>query len=415
MVKTFRRLPLYVWILIAIVLAVICGQFFPTGLARVFFTFNSIFGTFIGFAIPLIIIGLVTPALAELGSGSAKWILLTTAIAYVSTMIAGFGTWGVSHLVLPPFLQGQTIGALDASEHPELEPYFTVANAHSGDGVEIVVAPVMDVMTALILAFVIGIGVSLVRGTVVKEGFREFRVIVVALVEKILIPLLPLHIFGIFMNLTMSGDATRVISTFLAVVVMTFSLCMLILLLQYALAGAVAHRNPLKSLWAMKDAFLTALGSSSSAATIPVTLECARRNGVSKPVASFVVPLCATIHLSGSAIKITGFSLAILFLTGGHTDFASYAPFILMLGVMMIAAPGVPGGAIAAAAGLLSSMLGFNDAQVGLMFATYIALDSFGTATNVTGDGAIAMIIDRLAGKQLGAHAGGVDDHMKEA
>lgn len=392
-----KKVPLFAWILIAIILAVIAGQFFPVPLARVFFTFNSLFGTFLGFVIPLIIIGLVTPAIAELGSGSGKWIAITAGIAYISTMIAGFMTWGVSHLVLPPFMTGGMVSDLSAEDGPNLTSYVNFTNSGSGDGMEIVVEPLMGVMTALVLAFILGLGLSLVRGNVVKRGFDEFRVIIVAVIEKILIPLLPIHIFGIFLNLTMSGDVGRVLGTFLAVVIMTFTLTIVYLIFQYVVAGAVAGKNPFKALWNMKEAYFTALGTSSSAATIPVTLQCAEKNGVSRPVRSFTVPLCATIHLSGSTIKIVGFSLAIMFLAGHDTSLAAYAPFIFMLGVMMVAAPGVPGGAIAAAAGLLSSMLGFNEAEVGLMFATYIALDSFGTATNVTGDGAIAMIIDKIS------------------
>ncbi|EEH64226.1 transporter, dicarboxylate/amino acid:cation Na+/H+ symporter family protein [Gleimia coleocanis DSM 15436] len=396
-----KKVPLFAWVLLAILLAILAGQFMPIAVARVFFTFSSLFGAFLGFVIPLIIIGLVTPAIAELGSGSGRWIALTAGIAYVSTMIAGFGTWGVSQFVLPSILTPGSKTDIAGETVEGLTPYFNVSNSASGEGVEIVVTPLMGVMTALVLAFILGLGLSLVQGDVVRRGFQEFRIIIVAMVEKILIPLLPVHIFGIFLNLTMSGEAVRVVTTFLAVVVMTFSLTLVYLLLQYTVAGAFSGRNPLKALWTMKDAYLTALGTSSSAATIPVTLKCTEANGVSKPVAAFTVPLCATIHLSGSTIKIVGFSLAIIFLAGGDMSLAAYAPFIFMLGVMMVAAPGVPGGAIAAAAGLLSSMLGFTEAQVGLMFATYIALDSFGTATNVTGDGAIAMIMDRIAGKKL--------------
>lgn len=163
--------------------------------------------------------------------------------------------------------------------------------------------------------------------------------------------------------------------------------------------------NPLRAVWNMRDAYFTALGTSSSAATIPVTLASTKKNGVTDSVAGFVVPLCATIHLSGSMVKITCFSIAVLLLTGGDVSFGAYLPFIIMLGVMMVAAPGVPGGAIAAAAGLLTQMLGFGEMEVGLMFAAYIALDSFGTATNVTGDGALAMIVNKLTEGKLGAQA----------
>lgn len=396
-----KKVPLFAWVLLAIILAVGAGYVFPVELARVFFTFNAFFGTFLGFTIPLIIIGLVTPAIAELGSGSGRWIALTAGIAYASTMVAGFLTWGASQIIYPSFLQAGATAT--ATNDLPLTSYINVLNSPSGqeNAVEIVIPPLMGVMTALLLAFILGLGLSLVKGDVVRRGFAEFRVIIVALVEKILIPLLPLHIFGIFLQLTMSGQVGQVLNTFLVVVILTFALTIVYLLFQYTVAGAIAGRNPLKALWGMKEAYFTALGTSSSAATIPVTLKCTENNGVSKPVAAFTVPLCATIHLSGSTIKITGFSLAIIFLAGGDMSLATYAPFIFMLGVMMVAAPGVPGGAIAAASGLLSSMLGFSPEQVALMFASYIALDSFGTATNVTGDGAIALIMDKLAGKKL--------------
>ena len=200
--------------------------------------------------------------------------------------------------------------------------------------------------------------------------------------------------------MTQGGQVLTVIATFLGVVVFVFILTWIMLLLQYLVAGAVARRNPLRMLSTMLPAYLTALGTSSSAATIPVTLRQSIKSGTSEPVASFAIPLCATIHLAGSTIKITCFSLAVMMLSDIPIDPALMVGFICMLGVMMVAAPGVPGGAIVTAAGLLQSMLGFNEAQVGLMIATYIAIDSFGTATNVTGDGAIAAIVDRIISRR---------------
>ena len=168
---------------------------------------------------------------------------------------------------------------------------------------EIVVEPVMGVMTALVLAFILGLGLTLVRGEIVKHGFDEFRVIIVAMIEKILIPLLPIHIFGIFLNLTMSGDVGRVLGTFLVVVILTFALTLVYLIFEFVIAGGIAGKNPFRALWNMKEAYFTALGTSSSAATIPVTLQCAEKNGVSRAVRSFTVPLGATIHLSGPRLR----------------------------------------------------------------------------------------------------------------
>ncbi|MGP5698872.1 cation:dicarboxylate symporter family transporter [Glutamicibacter arilaitensis] len=269
-------------------------------------------------------------------------------------------------------------------------------------------------MTALVLAFMLGLGLTAFRSTVLFRGTVEFRTIVEMVIRKIIVPALPLFIFGIFLDLSAAGDAVVVVQKFLFVAVVSFVLTLVVLLVQYTIAGAMNKRNPLSALWGMRNAYFTALGTSSSAATIPVTLESAKKNGVSDTVAGFVVPLCATIHLSGSMTKITCFSIAVLLLTGGDVSFTTYLPFILMLGVMMIAAPGVPGGAIAAAAGLLTQMLGFGEVEVGLMFAAYIALDSFGTATNVTGDGALAMIMHKLTKGKLGAQPQDPEDEVVE-
>ena len=386
------------WVLVAIILALVLGSIrvsgsplIPQSLGRVFATFSGLFSQFLSFAIPLIIIGLVTPAIADLGRGAGKWLGITTAIAYVSTLFSGFLTYVVCAALLPRLLAGT---ALSEVKEPgsALESYFSIEMP----------APV-PVMTALLLSFVLGIGLSMVPRGVLRKGFIEFRAIITRLIERIIIPLLPLHIFGIFLNLTYTGEAWSVMHALLRVVVVVLVLEVVILGVQYVTAGLIGSRNPVRALATMMPAYLTALGTSSSAATIPVTLAQTRRNGVSDAVASFTVPLCATIHLAGSTSKIFSFAFAIVLTQGLSVSTAQWVGFIFMLGITMVAAPGVPGGAIMAATGLLSSMLGFDDAQVALMIATYIAMDSFGTATNVTGDGAIAIVVDRLAGGRIGA------------
>lgn len=392
-----RKIPLLAWIAMAIILGVLLGPIIPIWLGNTFLTYNSIFSGFLSFTIPLIIVGLVLPAIAELGKGAGKFLGITAAIAYTSTILAGILAFFVSVLVLTPALSGTKLEALSGDHDSGLKPFFSLVSSPTGSATEIVLPPLMTVMTALVLAFIVGIGLTKVNNSVTLKVAQEFRGIVEIVIRKIIVPALPLFIFGIFMDLAKSGEAITVVSTFMIVVVLSFVLTGVVLLVQYATAGAIAGVNPFKALWNMRDAYATALGTSSSAATIPVTLESTKKNGVSETVASFVVPLCATIHLSGSMVKITCFAIAVMLLSGTGVSFGAFLPFILMLGVMMIAAPGVPGGAIAAAAGLLTQMLGFGDIEVGLMFATYIALDSFGTATNVTGDGAIALIMDKLA------------------
>lgn len=387
--KNYGILP---WVIVAIILGLICGQFFPTGLSRVFYTYNDIFSQFLNFAVPLIIIGLVIPAIGDLGRGAGKWLGLTAAFAYISTIFAGVLTYLVCAWLFPHMLNPGTFSEVNASEESlaATSGYFTIK-----------IAAPFDVMTALVLAFVMGIGLSIMPRGVLRRGFLEFREIINALIKRVIIPLLPLHIFGIFLNLTQSGEAVHVISTLLVVVVVLLILEAVILGTQFGVAGAVAHTNPVKALWNMKDAYLTALGTSSSAATIPVTLRQTLKNGVRHPIANFVIPLCATIHLAGSTSKITAFAMAIAFTQNIDLNTGQWIGFIFMLGIVMVAAPGVPGGGIMAAVGILQTMLGFSEGQVALMIATYIALDSFGTATNVTGDGAIALIMNRILGKKL--------------
>lgn len=403
--KFLKSIPLLGWIILAIVLGILTGPVMPVWLGSVFLTYNSIFSGFLGFIVPLIILGLVMPAIAELGKGAGKWLGVTAGIAYGSTLLAGLLAYFVSRWLFTPSLGGGGLEALSDGSGSGFTPYLTVVASAGSSATEIVLSPVIGVMSALVLAFVLGIGITAFHSKVLFRGAIEFRTIIESVIRRIIVPALPLFIFGTFMDLSASGAAVTVVSKFLLVAIVSFALTLLVLLAQYTVAGTMNGINPFKALWTMRDAYFTALGTSSSAATIPVTLASTKKNGVSDSVAGFVVPLCATIHLSGSMVKITCFSIAVLLLTGGDVSFGAYLPFILMLGVMMIAAPGVPGGAIAAAAGLLAQMLGFGEVEVGLMFAAYIALDSFGTAANVTGDGAIALIVNKLTRGHLGAQA----------
>ncbi|MFD3801503.1 dicarboxylate/amino acid:cation symporter [Kocuria palustris] len=373
-------------IVVAIVLGALCGLFFPEPIARIFVTFNGLFSAFLGFLIPVLILALVAPAIADLGRGAGKWLAITAAVAYGSTITAGLLAFGTSLALFPSLLADETHGGgLSDPSEESLSSFFTIE-----------MPPPFGIMTALLLAFSIGVGVTMVRGTTLKNGLEELRDIIMLVVTRIVIPLLPVYVFGSFVSLTMNGQIGTVITTFFKVVITALVLTVILLLLQYAIAGAIAGKNPFRLLKNMLPAYFTALGTSSSAATIPVTLQATRNNGVDEDVAGFAVPLCATIHLAGSTVKIVLFSTAVMMLTGIEIDPVQYIGFILMLGITMVAAPGVPGGAIMAAVGILQSMLGFDEAAVSIMIATYVAIDSLGTATNVTGDGAIAVAIDRF-------------------
>ena len=371
-------------ILAAILLGVVCGLFFPEPLVRGFATFNSIFSNLLGFFIPIIIIGLVTPAIADIGHGAGKLLVVTVLVAYLDTVFAGCVSYATSVSLFPKLIPAG--GALDIEEMSGgVDPFFTIA-----------IPPLMDVMTSLVLSFTIGLGIAFFRSPHLKEIASEFKDIVVKAIETVIIPLLPIYIFGIFLGMTHTGQVARVIKVFIAIIGVIFILHILLLVFQYCIAGAVVKKNPFKLLGKMMPAYFTALGTSSSAATIPVTLKQAVANGVSEEIAGFSIPLCATIHLSGSTLKIVACAVALMLMQGMPFDFWMFLGFILMLGVMMVAAPGVPGGAIMAALGILSSMLGFGQDEQALMIALYITMDNFGTACNVTGDGAIALILDRF-------------------
>ncbi len=372
-------------IIVAITLGALLGNILPEGIGRIFATFNNIFGSFLGFSIPLIILGLIVPAIANLGKEAGKLLLVTAAIAYGSTLFSGFMTYGVSIQIFPKILSDEKFEALGENSS-NLIPYFDIA-----------IPPLLDVMSALIFAFILGIGIAKTKATNLERFFNEFQLIIMGVINKIIIPLLPIYIFGIFLNMTFNGQVYLVLNTFIKIIGVIFALHIFLLVLQYSIAGFIAKRNPFKMIKNMFPAYATALGTQSSAATIPVTLEQTLKNNVSPKIAGFVIPLCATIHLAGSTLKIVACAIALMLIQGQAIDFTQMAGFIFMLGVAMIAAPGVPGGAIMAAIGIIGSMLGFSATDQSLMIALYIAMDSFGTACNVMGDGAIAVIVDKLA------------------
>lgn len=379
------KLGLLPRIIIAIALGIVCGLFFPGWIVRIFLTVNSLFGNFLNFIIPLLILGLVAPGIADLGKGAGRLLLITALLAYGFTLFSGFFTYFTCDLSYPWLLNTSDKLSAVADNTVALQPYFTVE-----------MPAVMGVMSALILAFTLGLGMSVIDGNRLKSVMDDFKDIINQVITAVIIPVLPLYIFGILLNMTNSGQVAGVMNVFLKIIVVIFVMTVVLLFIQFFIAGMVGKKNPLRLFRNMLPAYMTALGTQSSAATIPVTLEQTIRNGVRPDLAGFVIPLCATIHLSGSTMKIVACSMAIMLMSGMEINFAQFAGFIMMLGIAMVAAPGVPGGAIMAALGLLQSMLGFDETAQGLMIALYIAMDSFGTATNVTGDGAIAVIVDRI-------------------
>lgn len=382
------RIGLLPRIIIAIALGICLGNVLTGSLVRIFVTFNGIFSQFLGFIIPLIIVGLVTPAIADIGKEAGKLLIITTLIAYLDTISSGFFSYFVSNGVFPKLIT-TGVPLEQISQAQDITPFFIVN-----------IPPMMDVMTALIFSFMVGLGIAHTNSQTLHGVVGEFKVIVTKTIEVIILPLLPIYIFGIFLNMTHSGQVMHVLSVFAKIIVIIFIMHIFLLVFQYCVAGLIVKRNPFKLLGKMLPAYFTALGTSSSAATIPVTLKQTIKNGVNDGIAGFVVPLCATIHLSGSEMKIVACSLALMLMEGIPYDFGLFAGFICMLGIIMVAAPGVPGGAIMAALGILGSMLGFGDNEQALIIALYITMDSFGTACNVTGDGAIALVMNKFFGRK---------------
>lgn len=384
-----KKIGLLPRIILAIILGLLIGSIAPKGVISILSTFNGLFGSFLTFSIPLIIIAFVAPGIGDLGKGAGKLLGITGGIAYASTIFAGTLAYFINSFVFPKILTvSDTLAELANPKNGLVESLFKIN-----------IPPIMDVMTALVLAFTLGLGIASIKGDVLKRGLKEFHGIVVKVIEKIIVPLLPIYILGVFANMTFAGQVGSIMAMFAKVLLMVISIQVVVVLLQYFIAGIVSRKNPFTLLRNMIPAYFTAIGTQSSAATIPVVLERTKKNGVKDRIADFVVPLCSTVHLSGSTINLTTCSMAVIIMSGGDVSFTKFFPFILMLGVTMVAAPGVPGGAVMAAMGLFSSMLMLPENIISIIVALHLTQDSFGTACNVTGDGAIAVVMDKISDK----------------
>ncbi|APF27759.1 dicarboxylate symporter family protein [Clostridium sporogenes] len=385
-----KKLGLLTKLVLGIIFGILIGVISKTlgmyHVVRALNTFSGLFGGFLNFSIPLIIIGFVAPGIADLGKGSGKLLGITVLFSYLSTIIAGMAAFLLGQSILPKLIKNS--GNVFKS-NVYLEPFFKVD-----------IPPIMGVMSALVLAFVLGICIPYIKGKNLLEVTKDFKGIVEIIVKNVIIPLVPIHIAGIFSKLTASGEIIQTLKTFSSVYLIIIPLQIAYIVLQYSIAYAVSRKNPVKAIRNMIPGYMMALGTQSSAASIPVNLQCAKKNGLSDDVVDFVIPLCATIHLAGDTITLVLGAMGIMLMSGQAPTAAMMIPYIFMLGVTMVAAPGIPGGGVYATLGLLKDMLMFNPVQQGLMIAIHFAQDSFGTATNVCGDGAIAIVINKLFRKE---------------
>lgn len=385
-----KKIGLVPKLIMGIIAGILIGSFAPEFLVKVLVTASSLFSAFLKFVIPFIIIGFVTAGIADLATGAGKLLGVTTGIAYGSTIVAGTLAFIVASLIFPSFIDSSVASQIGDPEAGMLSAIFTIP-----------LEPMVDVTAAIVFAFTMGLGISALRnngkGEILYRLFQEFQEIVTKVLATIIIPLLPIYIAGTFANITYAGQVWSILSIFWRVYLIVIPLHIIYLVIQFTTAGVISGKNPFKMLKNQIPGYLTAAGTQSSAATIPVNVECAKNNGISKEIREFCVPLCATIHLSGSIISITSFSVAVLMMNGMDHGFGTIAPFILMLGIAMVAAPGAPGGAIMSALPFLP-MIGIpaDGGLASLMIALYLTQDSFGTAANVSGDNAIAAIVDHL-------------------
>ena len=380
------KLGLFPKVVIAIVVGALLGLILPDVVVRIFKTFNVLFAQLLKFVVPLLVLGLVTPSIANLGRGAGKMLLTVMLIAYCSTVCGALVSYGVSSNIFPLYLNPGELSAEAVSEK-EFLPY-----------IDLKIPPICDIMTALVLSFVVGVGIIFTDAKGLKKGFEEFGEIVKLTIENVIIPFLPVYIFTMICEMSAKGVIDVVLGTGFKVILTGVILSILYLVVQYCIAGIIARKNPLKMIWNIIPAYLTGFSICSSSACIPVTYECTLKNGVRKDIADFVIPLCSTVHMCGSTIKLTVTSVAVAYMFGEPLTFGLFMQFALMQAIAAVAAPGVMGGVLMASVGLLGTVLGFSDTMTTLMMTIYLALDGYGPAVNVSGDAAIAVIADRLFG-----------------
>ena len=377
-------------LIVAIILGILIGTYMPAWFTRIFVTFSKIFGSFLSFIIPLMILAFVTKGIADLGEGAGKLLGITVLIAYCSTLVAGSLSYVMASNIFPKFITSAQVDAITASEGSGLEAYFTVP-----------ITPFFDVTSALIFAFMMGIAISWLRknnkGEVLYKAVAEFNLIIVRVLEVAIVPILPFFILGNFADMAYSGSVFAVLSIFWRIFLCIVILHLIYVTIMFVISGSYAGKNPFAMIKNEVKGYMTAVGTQSSAATIPVNLQCAANNGVSREIADFVVPLGATVHMPGSMITITGCVFTILYMYNLPHSFGLMLSLIATLGVAMVAAPGAPGGAVMSALPFLPIVgISPESAMASLLISLYLTQDSFGTAANISGDVAIAVAVDKF-------------------
>jgi Na+/H+-dicarboxylate symporter len=384
------RIGLVGKLLIGIVIGILLGLWAPAPVNRVIITASGLFSLFLRFVIPLMILAFVTMGIADLTQGAGKLLCITGGIAYGSSLIAGTLAFFVAIHLFPQFMNPSLLSSIGNPEEGMLAPFFTIP-----------LSPPIDVTSAVVLAFILGLCISSMRGKELHDALykpiSEFSTIINAVLRTVIIPLLPLYICGTFVNMTVSGQTFVILNILWKIFLTVLILHLFYLLVLFLVGGSISNKNPFMLIKNQIPGYLSAVGTQSSAATIPVNLKCAEADGVCPEIRNFVIPLCANIHMAGSMITITCCVTATLLMYNMPVHLGIIVPFIMTLGIAMIASPGAPGGSIMTALPFLPLVgIASDGAVAGLLIALYITQDSFGTACNVSGDNAISVVIETI-------------------
>ena len=384
MKKLFGSLPFR--LLLGIAVGILCGLVFSESVMKVIVTLQYIMGQLITFCVPLIIIGFIAPSITKLGANASRLLGVAVVITYVSSICAAFMSMGAGYALIPHLSIDTSVAGL--RELPEVV-------------FELNIPQIMSVMSALVLSILIGLAATWTKSQGFINLLAEFQNIVLDIVKKVIIPILPFYIAATFCNLSYEGMITRQLPAFLQIIVIVMLGHYIWLAVLYLLAGAYSGKNPWEVLRHYGPAYLTAVGTMSSAATLAVALDCARKSKVlRKDMVSFGIPLFANIHLCGSVLTEVFFVMTISkILYGSVPSLGTMVLFCLLLGIFAIGAPGVPGGTVMASLGLITGILLFKNDGTALMLAIFALQDSFGTACNVTGDGALTLMLTGYAEK----------------
>lgn len=394
-----KKLGLVPKLIIAIILGIFIGLWMPLWFCRAVVTASGLFSTFLKFVIPLMILAFVTMGIADLSQGAGKLLLITVALAYGSTLIGGTASYLVSSTLFPRFMSESALEQIQATAGNSVDSYFSLT-----------VTPLLDTLAAVVTAFMLGLCLSTMKGKEIGltlyNGMKDLNGIIDRVLNAVIIPLLPLYICGTFVDMTHSGKTFTILGILWKVFVVVILMHLAYLFVQFMIAGTLSGKNPFQLMKNQVAGYTTALGTQSSAATIPVNLQCAEKDGVSSEIRNFVVPLCANIHMCGSMITITACATAVCLMNQIPIGLHTVVPFIMTLGVAMVASPGAPGGSIMTALPFLYMIFGAEagdpDGPIcAIMVALYITQDSFGTACNVSGDNAIGVVVNTIYEKWI--------------